>query len=180
MRYNKSIAMIILAASALGCGWRRTPVPVISDSGSVEALVGTWSGLYNSEETGRSGSIVFELASNKDTAYGDVLMVPKTNVIPPVPTAEHPGMPITQAQKPGQPLTIRFVRMSGGSVTGVLDPYNDPDCGCRVVTTFAGRFTDSNTIEGTYSTKGTSIGHQPSAGQWKVTRQSSTPTDTPR
>jgi hypothetical protein len=179
MRYNKSIAMIILAAGAVACGWRRTPVPVISDSVSIQALVGNWSGLYSSEETGRSGSIMFELASNKDTAYGDVLMVPRTNVIPAVPS-EHPGMPITQARKPGEPLTIRFVRMSGGSVTGTLDPYNDPDCGCRVVTTFAGRFTDSNTIEGTYSTKGTSIGHQPSAGQWKVTRHLSTPSDAPR
>ena len=179
MRYNQAIAMIVLTASAAACGWRRTPVPVVSETDSVRALVGTWSGLYNSPETGRSGSIMFELASNKDTAYGDVLMVPKTSVIPPVPS-EHPGMPITQAQRPGEPLTIRFVRVNGGSVTGVLDPYNDPDCGCRVVTTFAGRFTDSNTIEGTYSTNGISIGHQPSAGQWKVTRQSSTPTDTPR
>ena len=179
MRYNKSIAMIILAASTMACGWRRTPVPVIADSVSIQALVGTWSGLYSSEETGRSGSIMFELASDKDTAFGDVLMVPKTNVVSTLPS-EHPGMPIAQAQKPGEPLTIRFVRMSGGSVSGTLAPYNDPECGCRVVTTFAGRFTDSNTIEGTYSTKGTSIGHQPSAGQWKVTRQSSTPTDTPR
>lgn len=178
MRYSKSIAMIVLAASAAACGWRRTPVPIVSDTGSVEALVGTWSGLYDSRETGRSGSIMFELASARDTAYGDVLMMPKANVVTPM-SSGHQGMPITQAQKPGEPLTIRFVRMSGGAVTGTLDPYNDPDCGCRVVTTFAGRFTDSNTIEGTYSTHGTSIGHQPSAGQWKVTRQSST-AGTPR
>jgi hypothetical protein len=179
MRYKKSIAMIALAATAVSCGWRRTPVPVISDSISIRALVGSWSGLYSSEETGRSGSIMFDLASDKDTAYGDVLMVPRNNVVAPL-ASQHPGMPITQAQKPGEPLTIRFVRMSGGSVAGTLAPYTDPDCGCRVVTTFAGRFTDANTIEGTYSTQGTSIGHQPSAGQWKVTRQSTTPTDTPR
>jgi hypothetical protein len=179
MRYTKSIAIIALAATTAACGWRRTPVPVVSDTGSVQALVGTWSGLYSSEETGRSGSIMFELASEKDTAFGDVLMVPKTRVVTNIPN-DHPGLPITQAQNPSEPLTIRFVRLSGGAVTGVLDPYNDPDCGCRVVTRFTGRFTDSNTIEGTYSTKGTSIGHQPSAGQWKVTRQSSTTTDTPR
>jgi len=145
----------------------------------LEENSGTWSGQYSSEETGRSGSITFELASAKDTAYGDVLMVPRTHAVPPVPS-EHPALPITQANNPSEPLTIRFVRMSGGSVSGTLDPYNDPDCGCRVITTFAGRFTDSTTIEGTYSTQGTGIGHQPSAGQWKVTRQSSTITATPR
>lgn len=179
MRYNKSLAVLVVAASVAACGWRRNPVPVISETGSIQALVGTWSGQYNSAETGRSGSIMFELASDKDTAFGDVLMVPRTQVVPPL-TSEHPAMPITQAQNPGQPLTIRFVRVSGGAVNGTLDPYNDPDCGCRVTTTFAGRFTDSNTIEGTYSTQGPGIGHQPSAGQWKVTRQSSTTTDTPR
>jgi hypothetical protein len=180
MRHDKSIAMIALALSAVACGWRRTPVPVISDSYSIRALVGNWSGLYSSEETGRSGSIMFELASDKDTAYGDVVMIPRSNVVASF-SSEHPGTAITPVQKPGEPLTIRFVRMSGGSVSGTLAPYDDPDCACRVVTTFAGRFTDANTIEGTYLTQGTSIGYQPSAGQWKVTRQSTTTiNDAPR
>lgn len=120
MRYQ-SVAVLALAATTAACGWRRTPVPVTSETGSVEALVGNWSGEYSSAETGRNGSITFTLA-----------------------------------------------------------PYNDPECGCRVITTFSGRFADANTIEGTYDTRGTSFGHTPSGGKWKVTRQTSTHTDSSR
>jgi hypothetical protein len=154
-------------------------VPVISETGSIEALVGNWAGQYSSAETGRSGSITFQLASEKDTAYGDVVMVPRPRT-PLAAGTEHAPMAVNPAQNPGQSLTIRFVRMEGGSVSGTLAPYNDPECGCRVITTFAGRFTDSNTIEGTYDTRGTGFGHQPSAGTWKVTRQASTHSDTSR
>lgn len=177
MRFLKSVAVIALAAAA-ACSWRRTPVPVIAESGSTEALVGEWSGQYSSADTGRSGSIMFQLASAKDTAYGDVVMVPRAHV--PVAGKENMPMAVPVAQNSGQPLTIRFVRMNAGLVSGTLAPYNDPDCGCRVITTFQGRFTDANTIEGTYDTRGTGFGHQPAEGQWKVTRQASPRSDTPR
>ena len=68
--------MLAVALSTTACGWRRTPVPVISDSGSAALLVGAWAGGYNSTETGRSGSISFELASEKDTAWCDLTMIP--------------------------------------------------------------------------------------------------------
>ena len=55
MKYNQLIAICALSASVVACGWRRTPVPVISENGSVEALVGEWNGEYSSAETGRSG-----------------------------------------------------------------------------------------------------------------------------
>jgi hypothetical protein len=38
-----------------------------------------------------------------------------------------------------QELTIRFVAVEGGEVTGELDPYRDPDCDCRAYTRFRGR-----------------------------------------
>ena len=40
------------------------------------AAVGEWVGEYSSAETGRVGSIVFTLAAGRDTAAGDVMMVP--------------------------------------------------------------------------------------------------------
>jgi len=179
MRYQ-SVAVFALVATAAACGWRRTPVPVISETGSVEALVGDWSGEYSSEETGRSGSIMFQLASAKDTAYGDVIMVARAPHGPMVTGSEHGAVPMAPVQKSSEPLTIRFVRMTGGAVSGTLAPYTDPECGCRVITTFSGRFADAYTIEGTYDTRGTSFGHTPSGGKWKVTRQTSTHTDSPR
>jgi hypothetical protein len=46
----------------------------------------------------------------------------------------------------------------------------NPDCACRVTTTFEGVFTDGHTIEGTYSTSSSELAHIPTGGQWKVTR----------
>ena len=71
---------------------------------------------------------------------------------------------------PGRLLTIHFVRKEGNRVIGLLDPYTDPDCACRVTTTFEGAFIDGRTIEGTYSTSGSELAHIPTGGQWKVTR----------
>lgn len=170
MRYIKIAVVAAIAATAIGCSWRRTPVPVLSDSQSTAALVGEWSGEYSSTETGRSGSITFSLASERDTAYGDVVMVPRVRAvqIPIQPRQEVTG-PTPQNQT--EPLRIRFVRMEGGLVSGLLDPYNDPECGCRVVTAYEGRFTDANTIEGSYTTRGTDLFHKTTGGRWKVTRQ---------
>jgi hypothetical protein len=169
MTYKKTAMVLTLAAATMACGWRRTPVPVLADSESIAALVGNWVGEYSSSETGRSGSITFDLASAKDTAYGDVVMVPR------VQAAQFPiqGRPETAGPRPqaaSEPLRIRFVRLEGGRISGTLAPYIDPDCGCRVVTTFDGRFINPNTIEGKYTTRGSELYHETASGRWKVTR----------
>jgi hypothetical protein len=46
-------------------------------------------------------------------------------------------------------LRIRFVRVDGGKVSGTLQPYRDPDCGCSVYTTFEGTV-EGDVIEGTF------------------------------
>src|SRR5256884_5087486 len=66
-------------------------------------------------------------------------------------------------------LTISFVRVIGGRVTGTLAPYADPETGAQLSTTFKGRL-DGDTIAGTYSTRGAGSG-DPQTGQWTVTRR---------
>lgn len=39
--------------------------------------------------------------------------------------------------------------------------------------TFYGQFTGPNVIEGTFTTRGISIGHLPAEGRWKVIRDAS-------
>lgn len=169
MRYSKSALLIALAAGLTACSWKRTPVPLYSDSGS-SALVGDWSGGYTSDESGRNGSISFQLASVNDTAYGDVIMVPARKDAY-VPSQEQPRIAASRNQGTAEPLKIRFVRMDGNRVSGTLASYKDPDCGCPVVTTFEGRFTNANLIEGTFHTRGVDPGHIPANGTWKVFRQ---------
>ena len=67
-----------------------------------------------------------------------------------------------------QVLTIRLVKVSGNTVSGVLDAYRDPQCDCAVETTFTGTL-NGNTINGTFSTRGTQA-NAPQTGTWRVKR----------
>jgi hypothetical protein len=141
---------------------------VISESGSTALLVGSWAGDYSSSQTGRSGSISFELESEKDTAYCDVMMVPKVGNFR-MATENRPDIPVVTQQSIGEPLKIRFIRLGDGRITGTLEPYTDPECNCKVSTTFEGILKGPDKIVGSYVTTG-SDGYQ-SKGKWNVTRQ---------
>lgn len=175
MRYARSLSLLALALSASACGWRRTPVPIVSESGSAALLVGKWSGDYSSKETGRNGSITFDLVSEKDTAYCDVVMTPRPTFGQVIMDGRQ-GVPTTVGLTPTEPLTVRFIRLGDQKVTGTLAPYIDPECGCRVSTIFEGKFTDANTIEGTFVTRGADMTRRQSGGIWKVKRQPVTQT----
>ena len=172
MKHLRGLMLVASLGAVAGCSWKQSPVQLIGDSASIVALVGSWDGDYSSAETGRAGTISFRLASEKDTAYGDVFMVPRAQpragVDPDRARDGHANVPAT-----AEPLKIRFVRLESGRVSGTLDPYKDPNCGCTLITTFDGGFTNRNTIEGTFYTRGTDAGHQATAGRWKVTRQRS-------
>ena len=159
-----SVAILVLAA----CATKSTPIPLAADPQNLDALVGKWSGEYSSDATGRSGSIIFKLGAGRDTAFGDVVMVPRA--ASQMQGAADRAQAVTVKQS-SEVLTVRFARVEGGSVSGVMNPYTDPSCSCTVQTTFTGRFTDPNTIEGTFTTTGaTSTGQQ--NGRWKVKRES--------
>lgn len=85
MKTSKLFVAVIAAVLLAGCASRPAPVPVIGPRSDLSALVGDWSGEYNSPETGRSGSIAFTLKSGKDTAFGRVVMVPKAQNEPVTP-----------------------------------------------------------------------------------------------
>lgn len=137
-----------LAVLAVTCSYRPPPVPVQGDPTSVTALEGEWWGSYEGRESGRAGSIFFRLDAGADTARGDVLMAP-LGAIHPAGELERGGDPVSATPPPL--LTIRFVRAAGTLVYGTLDEYLDPNCGCRVKTTFTGRLRDGE-IEGTFTT----------------------------
>ena len=163
-------ASILLLAVLAGCSWRQTPVPVAGDTGSIAMLAGSWAGDYSSDQTGRSGNITFELAADKASAYGDILMIAKPGPQQVSGTERMAGA--VQIQRATvEPLRIRFVRAESGTITGTLDPYKDPDCGCTLTTTFAGKFTGPDRIEGTFHSRGADFGHVPADGKWSVTRQ---------
>jgi hypothetical protein len=140
--------------------------PVSGSPPDVSRLVGEWQGDYESSESGRRGSIAFRLRTGTDTAQGDIIMEPRNMADPSAPDAGAPHV----AFGPGrQALSIRFVFVSADRVSGALDPYNDPDCGCPLTTTFQGTVR-GNVIEGTFHSEGSGFWHIPQDGRWRVKR----------
>ena len=124
----------------------------------------------NGPATGRSGSIVFNLSSAGDAANGDVVMIPRGYGKALVPFSGRTATAGAAMQNVGnsQVLTIKLVRASGDTVSGVLDAYRDPECDCPVETTVTGRL-NGDTIEGTFSTRGPQS-TTPQTGSWRVKR----------
>jgi hypothetical protein len=158
-----------LAAATLACATTPTPVTISGDAGSRASLAGKWSGEYQSQTTGRSGSIVFNLSPSGEAATGDVVMIPRGYGKALVPYSQTTAAGATiQDTNNSQVLTIKLVRVAGDTVSGVLDAYRDPQCDCAVVTTFTGRL-NGDSIDGTFSTRGTQA-NAPQTGTWRVKR----------
>lgn len=159
-----------LAALLVACGPApQAPVPIVGAAPEVRALAGQWEGSYSSAATGRSGSVSFTLTASGDSAFGDVIMVPRGwgRPLRAWDRTERGAAP--EAQPSSQVLTINFVRIAGGRVNGTLAPYADPETGAKLFTRFDGQL-DRDTIEGAYTT--TVAGSATSqTGQWKVTRR---------
>src|SRR6266446_6286488 len=107
------------------------------------------------------------VGASGDTAFGDVVMVPRGWGRALVPWNQPSVAGSGQAQA-STVLTIRFVRVERGHVSGTLDPYAEPQTGERLFTTFTGEL-NGNTIAGTYTTRLPSGETQ--SGRWSVQRR---------
>jgi hypothetical protein len=148
----KSIRRLVIPAALFGavaCATNPIPIPVIGTRTAVDAIAGEWQGTYRSSETGRSGTISFTLAAGRDTAFGEVIMVPMGYNTPFSPYEEHVGEPRSIPKL----LTISFVRVDDGRVRGTLDQYIDPDCQCPMRTVFIGALSGPNTLEGSFESQ---------------------------
>ena len=161
-----SLVPLIVAGAMLGCASRPQAVPVIAAPLDLSLLAGAWEGQYLSLEAGRSGSITFSLEAGTDTAFGQVLMVPRT--MPPLrnPSGVHYGD--AYRMPPMQPLTIGFVRAVGGAITGTIAPYYDAECGCTRSAVFRGRV-ENDLIKGEFISRPEETGDAFS-GEWEVRR----------
>ena len=113
---------------------------------------------------------MFNLSPSGDAASGDVVMVPRGLDRPLTPySAGNVNTAGVQAPQSSQVLTIKLVRVSGDTVSGVLDAYRDPQCDCPVVTTFTGTL-KGDTIDGTFTTRGSQTAG-PQSGTWRVSRK---------
>ena len=163
---SRHVLMAMVLVAAWACGGPGTPVPVAGTATDLAALAGEWSGEYSSQESGRSGSIVLRLTAGTDSATGDVVMSPQF-----FRRLAGPGdAPAAVAPPPApQVLSISFVRVAGGRVSGRLAQYTDPSCGCTLLTEFEGSLR-GDALEGTYSSRHSATG-EVQRGRWLVTRR---------
>ncbi len=166
----KRLAYLCAAAAAtllMSCASHPPETQVTASDFDLNPLVGEWRGAYSSAQTGRTGTIALTLRAGESSATGNVVMIPR------------PDSSLTPAERellanvgaPGRSvIKMKFIRKEGGNLTGTLEPYQDPDCACRVITTFQGTFRDARTIEGTFSTVPSQPGSSVTGGTWKITR----------
>jgi len=157
---------VCAALFVISCGSSEPgPVSVIGAPADLAPLTGEWSGSYDSLATGRSGSITFHLTADPNGAHGDVLMVPKRQI---------DYHPVNRQQVPmasaSSVLSIEFVRIASGEISGKLAAYPDPEvAGATLETHFQGR-ADGAWIEGTFVTYSVrSVA--PLRGTWRVHRK---------
>ena len=166
----KAVAIGILAVIPVvigACATVPTPVPVVGDTASLSQLAGEWGGDYRGQT--RSGTIVFRLEAGADTAYGDVVMIPRQRRESRLPEQDpSAGLPTPRTV---EVLTIAFVRASGGGLSGRLTPYRDPECDCVLDARFQGRIR-GDVIEGTYTSTPVT-GGPTQTSTWKVKRNKS-------
>lgn len=147
---------LLLATCAAACGASSASVPVKGAETDVAMLAGKWEGSYEGTDSGRRGSIHFDLTLGHHTAEGHVLM------------GAGAGAGAGGAATP-VPLQIKFVAVAGGGVSGKIAPYTDPGCSCTVETEFTGRV-DGESMAGTFVTTGASL-PAPQSGTWTAQRR---------
>jgi hypothetical protein len=147
------------------------PVPIVGSPSAIQSLVGEWDGSYEADDGSRTGSIDFHLRAGSDTAFGDVIMIPRGWERPVTPE----DSPAVQNREviPPRTLTIRFVQVAGDQISGELDRYRDPDCGCLLRTVFEGQ-QSGNKLTGRYLSYHQE-GRPPVSGTWQAVRKAPVP-----
>ncbi len=168
-RSTRSVGFAVTLLLVSACATASPPVPVTGETPAIQTLSGRWAGRYESQATGRYGSIAFELSAGSDTARGDVQMIPSGRSEPlHALDRDRSGVRVDDSRSPHF-LTIRFVGVSDGRVRGCLDPYRDPDTGAVLLTSFRG-VVSGDSIVGTFESSTESAGVL-ATGHWWVSRR---------
>ncbi len=145
--------LLAVALAAVGCGpASSTSVQVKGSETSVLLLAGKWVGTYEGVESGRKGTIQFDLSQGSTYAEGKVIM-----------NADDPAKATS--------VPIKFVEAAEkGMVKGAIGPYMDPGLKVQVETEFIGA-RRGDVITGTFTTRAAGSADKGQTGKWKVTKQ---------
>ncbi len=137
--------LALMFVLTVACGGAVSQIEMKGGDPDLAVIAGNWQGNYQGLETGRTGAIHFSLELGRHTADGQVFM-----------GGSHTA------------LKISFVAVERNTITGSIDPYLEPSCGCQVQTQFNGTVA-GNEIDGTFTTKALMNGAE-MHGTWQVAR----------
>lgn len=158
------VAFLFLLSLVMSCGSADpAPVRVIGGPEDLAPLTGEWVGTYEGR-SGRTGSITFHLTDDPKGAHGDVVFLPQKEIT-------YGGDPRAHEPFAGATvLSIEFVRVSAGEITGKIASYPDPEVAeATLETHFAGHLAGDR-IDGTFVTY-SDHGVAPRRGTWSVHRK---------
>jgi hypothetical protein len=158
---------VLLAAAAVSCSSQpksaAPPIPTAGDTATLKTLTGRWEGTYTNPQNGRTGTIVLEFFSGKET-HGDILM------IPPGSSRAKPSAEETLRTMP-RVYEINFIEAgAAGEVSGTVGPYEDPETHCQARSVFQGAV-KGDSIQGTFRTECADGNAPTTSGTWSVVRK---------
>ena len=170
---TKTLFIGAIASLTLGCVSTLSTTPTIKEvSGTkfdVAQLTGTWEGNFISTVTQRTGVIKLELDQEANREVGSILLQYQKQH-PKIHAPKGHNVKKTGTYTKTKPLSVEFIAIEGGKISGTVTPYADPLFpGKTVFSTYEGIVT-GNRIEGTYTTR---IGQNGNAftGSWWAVRK---------
>jgi len=156
-------AALLALVALVGCRYQPSFFPVRGTSDDRSQLVGEWYGEFTSTSTDRNGFIGFHLEPGRDSASGDVSVLPRAVL---QEGWHHDDRPYRRAPTPTG-LRIGLLRVDATSVEGFVEPFQDPDCSC-MVSTWSRGVVRGYSITGEYVSRGGSVSRR---GTWRMRRQ---------
>ena len=155
----------------LGCASTSSKTPAIKEVSGTEfdvaQLTGTWEGNFSSTVSQRSGTITLELNQAGKREVGSILLQYQKQH-PKVHAPKGHNVKKTGTYTKTKPLSVEFIAIEGGKISGNVTPYADPVFTRKTVfTTYEGIVT-GNRIEGTYTTRVGQNGNSFTGSWWAV------------
>jgi hypothetical protein len=162
---TRTLSTFVVLMAFTACTYHPSRFPMYGSTDHRTRLAGEWVGEFQGARSDRSGSIDFRLEADRDSASGEVSLLDSyMGYARPLRYDERgPAARVTT----GTTLRIRYVRVGGSIVEGLLEPFRDPECDCMVTTRFLGEIRGDSII-GEYVSRD---GWTTRRGEWRMSRR---------
>ena len=165
---TKTLIIGSIASIMFGCALTSTPdiKEVSGTTFDIAQLTGTWEGNFDSTVTQRSGTITLELNQEGQREVGSILLQYQKKH-PKVHAPKGHNIKKTGTYTKTKPLSVEFIAIEDGKISGTVTPYLDPIFSRKIFSTYEGKLI-GNRIEGTYTSRIGQNGNSFTGSWWAV------------